>query len=138
MCRHLGLLKDLAPCSRGFSKNFTFLPGSGNHYGYEPQLDDDEIKIPCLNTDGFWMDGDKFIDRKTELPEDFYSTKSFTDRLIQFLNDRTTEDKEKPFFACLPFTAPHWPLQAPRDVINKYGECIDTASEWKWSCVPAS
>lgn len=28
---HLGLTKELAPVSRGFDKNFTYLPGSGNH-----------------------------------------------------------------------------------------------------------
>ena len=37
---HLGFSKDLAPCSRGFDKNFTFLPGAGNHYAWEPQLAD--------------------------------------------------------------------------------------------------
>lgn len=70
------------------------------------------------------MDGKRFIDRRTELPEDFYSTSSFTDRLIKFLDDRTTQEKEKPFFACLAYTAPHWPLQAPRDIIDKYGESV--------------
>ncbi|OAP54928.1 hypothetical protein AYL99_10628 [Fonsecaea erecta] len=122
---HLGLPKDLAPCSRGFSKSFAFLPGSGNHYGYEPQLEDGEIKIPCLNTDGFWMEGGRFIDRKTELPADFYSTTSFTDKLIKFLDERDSEEKAKPFFSCLTFTAPHWPLQAPRDVIEKYAGMYD-------------
>ncbi|KAI0202459.1 alkaline-phosphatase-like protein [Astrocystis sublimbata] len=117
---HLGLQKELAPCSRGFTKNFSFLPGSGNHYSFEPQLNDDEIKIPCLNTDGFWMDGERFIDRNTELPGDFYSTTSFTDRLVGFLDERTSQEQEQPFFAALTFTAPHWPLQAPKDVREKY------------------
>ncbi|KAM6530405.1 hypothetical protein FALCPG4_008532 [Fusarium falciforme] len=35
---HLGLTKEFAPCSRGFKKNFTFLPGSSNNHAYEPQL----------------------------------------------------------------------------------------------------
>ena len=26
----------------------------------------------------------------------------------------------KPFFACLAFTAPHWPLHAPDEFIKKY------------------
>ncbi|KKK25374.1 arylsulfatase [Aspergillus ochraceoroseus] len=117
---HLGLTKELAPCSRGFDKVFSFLPGSGNHHAYEPQLDSDEFYIPCLNTEGHWMDGDKYINHKTDLPSDFFSTASFTDRLINFWEDRTVEEKQQPFFSYLAFTAPHWPLQASRDKIKKY------------------
>jgi arylsulfatase A-like enzyme len=39
--------------------------------------------------------------------------------MIQFLEDRSEADKEKPFFGYLTYTAPHWPLQAPRRVIDK-------------------
>lgn len=122
--RHLGLTKELAPCSRGFDKVFAFLPGSGNHYGYEPQLDSDEFYIPFLNTDGHWMEGDKFLNRKTDLPADFYSTNSFTDKLIGFWEDRTEEERQKPFFSYLASTAPHWPLQASPEKIQKYGMCV--------------
>ncbi|CAG9990583.1 unnamed protein product [Clonostachys byssicola] len=122
---HLGLTKELAPCSRGFDKIFSFLPGSGNHHAYEPQLDDGEFKIPCLNTDGFWMDGDQFINHRTDLPKDFYSTRTFTDRMLNFLGERSESEKEKPFFAYLPFTAPHWPLQAPREIVQKYAGKYD-------------
>ncbi|KAF4828386.1 putative sulfatase [Colletotrichum tropicale] len=122
---HLGLSKELAPCSRGFTKSFSFLPGSGNHHAYEPQLDDDEFKIPCLNTEGHWMDGDKFINHRTDLPKDFYSTRYFTDRMIKFLEERNEKEKDEPFFAYLPFTAPHWPLQAPREVVEKYAGKYD-------------
>lgn len=38
--------------------------------------------------------------------EGFYSTKYFTDRLIGFLDERG-DQPEKPFFAYLPYTAPH-------------------------------
>ncbi|KAJ0353890.1 hypothetical protein COL154_011991 [Colletotrichum chrysophilum] len=110
---------------RGFTKSFSFLPGSGNHHAYEPQLDDAEFKIPCLNTEGHWMDGDKFINHRTDLPKDFYSTRYFTDRMIKFLEERNEKEKDEPFFAYLPFTAPHWPLQAPREVVEKYAGKYD-------------
>lgn len=32
---------------------------------------------------------------------------------MQYLSERTVAQKEKPFFAYLPYSAPHWPLQAP-------------------------
>jgi arylsulfatase A-like enzyme len=119
--RHLGLTKEFAPCSRGFKKNFTFLPGAGNHHGWEPQLDATEPIIHALSTDGHWMEGDKFLDRQNDLPDNFYSTNSFTDKMLEMLKGRTDEEKRQPFFGYLAYTAPHWPLQAPKSVIQKYG-----------------
>lgn len=51
------------------------------------------------------------------MPEDFYSSDYYADKLIEFLS---ASPNDKPFFAYLPFTAPHWPLQAPRELIAKY------------------
>ncbi|KAF5013969.1 hypothetical protein FDECE_57 [Fusarium decemcellulare] len=122
---HLGLTKEFAPCSRGFKKNFTFLPGSGNHHAYEPQLDNADGWFSALCTDGHWMEGDNFLDHRTDLPEDFFSTVTFTDKLLDFFKTRTDEEREQPFFACLPFTAPHWPLQASKERIAKYAGKYD-------------
>ncbi|KAL4811643.1 alkaline-phosphatase-like protein [Aspergillus spinulosporus] len=116
---HLGLTKETAPCSRGFDKSFVYLSGCGNHFNYEPQLDDlTQAIFTPMNSGKFWMENGEFLDRKVDLPQDFYSTTSFTDKLLDYLSQR--EDKDQPFFAYLPFTAPHWPLQAPREVIDKY------------------
>lgn len=78
-----------------------------------------------MHSDGWWMEDDKNLDRMKDLPEDFYSTSSFTDRLLNMFEQRTDEQKEKPFFAFLPYTAPHWPLQAPRETIEKYKRVYD-------------
>ena len=51
---------------------------------------------------------------KTEDPGGFYSTNSYTSRLLDYLKERNSEPGEKPFFAFLPFTAPHWPLQCTK------------------------
>ncbi|KAH6977386.1 alkaline-phosphatase-like protein [Ilyonectria sp. MPI-CAGE-AT-0026] len=121
---HLGLQKETAPCSRGFDKSFVFLTGCGNHFNYEPQLEDPSHGIfSPMNTTEFWMRDDKFLDRTKDIPKDFYSTTSFSDQLIDYLKER--DDKEQPFFAYLPFTAPHWPLQAPRETIEKYKGLYD-------------
>lgn len=40
--------------------------------------------------------------------------------MISYLCERNDEEKEKPFFAYLPFSAPHWPLQAPKESSDKY------------------
>ncbi|OQU97538.1 hypothetical protein CLAIMM_03460 [Cladophialophora immunda] len=117
---HLGLKRELAPCSRGFRKAFTYLAGAGNHYNNEPQLDDTVPHLPSVWGDGLWMEGDVFLDRHQELPKDFYSTKSFTDKFIDYLGARNDAEREQPFFGYLAFTAPHWPLQAPQETIAKY------------------
>ena len=46
----------------------------------------------------------------------FYSSDSFAEKMISYLRDRTPEEREKPFFGYLAFTATHWPLQClPED-----------------------
>ncbi|KAJ6784957.1 hypothetical protein PWT90_01756 [Aphanocladium album] len=118
---HLGMTPDVSPSARGFQKSFGFLPGCGNHFNYEPQFDHNEDTM-LLTSDGFWMENDKRIDRKKDLPKDFYSTNFFTDKLIDFLVNRTEAEKQQPFFSYLAYTAPHWPMQAPQEVIEKYRE----------------
>lgn len=130
--RHLGMTKEIAPCPRGFDKNFSLLPGAGNHYNYEPQLDDIEVRF--IHTTGFCMEGDKFFDRTTEIPEDFYLTPTFTDKMLEFLENRTGKESQKSFFVYMRYTAPRWPLQTPREIIEKYGwssTCIDCSiTDW--------
>ncbi|KAK8195571.1 arylsulfatase [Phyllosticta capitalensis] len=126
---HLGLKKELSPHARGFDKSFVYLAGAGNHYNNEPQLGDHPFQSPSVNGDGLWMHNDQFLDRKKDLPADFYSTTTFCDKMIDFLHERTAEEKGKPFFAYLALTAPHWPLQAPRETIAKYRGKYDAGPE---------
>lgn len=78
-----------------------------------------------MNAGKFWMRDDATLDRTNpaHVPSDFYSTTTFTDELISYLEGR--EKKDQPFFAYLPFTAPHWPLQAPKEIIDKYKGMYD-------------
>ena len=52
----------------------------------------------------------------------FYSTETFTDHLLEFLEEWKEDSalRAKPFFSYHAFTAPHWPLQAPREIREKY------------------
>lgn len=101
-----GLTAELAPHARGFERSFSLLPGAANHYGFEPTYDE---QTPGLlkSTPALYIEDNQFID---ELPKDFYSSDAFGDKLLQYLKER---DQTRPFFAYLPFSAPHWPLQAP-------------------------
>lgn len=106
---HLGETVETAPVSRGFEKSFAMLAAADNHYAYRGIRDPLTLfaQIPE------YMEGDK----PAELPADFYSSDSFTSRLLDFLAER---DTARPFFAYLPFSAPHFPLQAPPEIIAKY------------------
>ncbi|WZH49530.1 alkaline phosphatase-like protein [Fusarium acuminatum] len=125
---HLGLTPDVSPSARGFKKSFAFLPGCGNHFNYEPQFEVDQDTM-LLTSDGFWMEDGKPVDRKKDLPDEFYSTNFFTDKLIDMLADRTEEEKDQPFFSYLAYTAPHWPMQAPQEVIHKYRDVYENGPD---------
>src|SRR5690606_6166718 len=56
----------------------------------------------------------------TDIPADFYSSDYFATRLIEFLNEGEAAGDDRPFFAYLPFSAPHCPLQAPDEDIARY------------------
>ncbi|KAF2083954.1 alkaline phosphatase-like protein [Saccharata proteae CBS 121410] len=121
---HLGLKKEQSPQARGFQKSFALLPGCANHYGYEPQYEDIhepgaffENAVTALH-----VEGSEYVEK---LPEGFYSSDFYASKLISFLDERTEDERETPFFAYLPFTAPHWPLQAPRESIDKYKGVYD-------------
>lgn len=55
----------------------------------------------------------------------FYSSHSFAQNLIESLDNRTNEEKAKPFFAYLAFSAPHWPLQCLPEDRDKYAGKYD-------------
>jgi arylsulfatase A-like enzyme len=111
---HLGLDREHWPIERGFDRSFSLLPGAANHYGWEPQLSDKDGQPPGVlgKTPVFYVEDDKHI-APADLGQDFFSSNSFTDKLLEFLETRSSKQQEQPFFAYLPFSAPHWPLQAP-------------------------
>ncbi|WP_137970984.1 arylsulfatase [Pseudomonas sp. F(2018)] len=119
---HLGLTPELAPHARGFERSFSLLPGAANHYGFEPPYDESTPGI-LKSTPALYIEDDQFVE---QLPEGFYSSDAFGDRLIQYLKER---DQARPFFAYLPFSAPHWPLQAPAEVVAKYRGHYDAGPE---------
>jgi arylsulfatase len=57
------------------------------------------------------------------LPDDFYSTRNYTDELLEWLDEDAGDDS--PFFAYLSYTAPHDPLHAPQEYIDKYKGTYD-------------
>lgn len=104
---HLGEALKHGPSQRGFSRSFALIPGGGSHHTKTFPL---HPKEPII----YRRDGHRI----NKLPADFYSTRSYTDELLTWL-DRD-KDSEQPFFAYLAYTAPHDPLHAPGDYVKKY------------------
>jgi arylsulfatase A-like enzyme len=103
---HLGYDDDQSPAARGFERSFALLQGGAGHF-------DDSAMTVDHDTSWYREDG-----VRTELPDDFFSSRFYTDKILEYI--RSGEDDDKPFFAYLAYTAPHWPLQAPAETIDKY------------------
>lgn len=104
---HLGLEPGQGPDARGFEQSFSLLEGGATHFkpsGTEPS----KIEQVHYRENG----------TAVELPENFYSTDFYTDKLISYL--QSSKDTGKPFFAYAAYTSPHWPLQAPAQYLDKY------------------
>jgi arylsulfatase len=104
---HLGLEADQGPDQRGFEQSFTLLEGGAAHF--KPSSNE-PTKIEQVH----YRENGKAV----ELPENFYSTDFYTDKLISYLQN--SQKDGKPFFAYAAFTSPHWPLQAPKEYLDKY------------------
>ncbi len=78
-------------------------------------FEDGKVYAPLNREAVRWEDG-----RRARLPADFFSTRHYVDRLIQYVGD--DKNSNKPFFAMLSLQAVHSPLQAPNADIDKYSQ----------------
>ena len=125
---HLGLTPDRSPHARGFERSLAHLPACSNHYAYEPQLEHPD-RIPDFMTMShiaLHSEDGKYVKK---LPDGWYSSDGYGDKMLSYLKDRNEKQDDRPFFAYFPFTAPHWPLQAPQDVIKHYRGLYDDGPE---------
>jgi arylsulfatase len=104
---HLGVDDDQSPYAHGFEQTFAMMNGGGSHWA-------DMRPLSLAEPMTYRRNGER-ID---ELPEDFYSTTDYTDALIEFIDSNMGDGK--PFFGYLSYTAPHDPLHAPAEYIEKY------------------
>lgn len=122
---HLGSTPETSPKARGFERSFALLSAAANHFGWEPPVPVRKRPLLLSSVAATYVEDDRAVD---QLPADFYSTASFTDRLLDYLKERDPLD-ERPFFAYLAYPAPHFPLQAPDDLIAKYQGRYDAGPE---------
>lgn len=112
---HLGMTEETSPKARGFDKSFALLDGGSGHFN--------ELGLMHQKPKASFRENGKI----TSIPEGFYSSKFYAEKLIEYL--RADKNSAAPFFAFLSLTAPHWPLQAPRESIAKYKGVYDEGYE---------
>ncbi len=110
---HLGMQPNQIPHARGFERDFSMLTGAADHFDDGWNIEWQIPKAP------YTEDGQPV----EQLPKDFYSSKNYTDKTIQFIEEGRGDGK--PFLAYMAFTAPHGPLQVPDDWLRRYKNQYD-------------
>ncbi|WP_256582259.1 arylsulfatase [Pseudomonas sp. MYb185] len=113
---HLGKAPEQDPLRLGFDRAFVLLDGGASHF--QP-LDGSQVRVENVS---YREDG-----QPVEVPADFFSSDFYTDKLIGYLEQGRASGR--PFFAWAAYTAPHWPLHAPQEYIDKYRGRYDAGYE---------
>lgn len=87
-------ISDNWPVQRGFDRYFGIIGGAANYF--TPQLTSNN--------------------KRYKAPANFYLTDAMSDTAAVYIR----ENKDKPFFMYVAYTAPHWPLHAKPEDIAKY------------------
>ena len=85
------------PTDRGFDRFFGTLTGAGSYFSPHTLTEDGEPQ---------------------EAPEGFYYTDAIADKAVDYIDEYGSGDD--PFFLYVAFTAPHWPLHALEEDIERY------------------
>jgi arylsulfatase A-like enzyme len=102
---HLGKDSLAWPNQRGFEQFYGFIPGASNYFDIGKYGKAEPVVLIKNN-------------KKERLKEGEYLTNKIADNALAFLDDQNKTDK--PFFLYIAFNAPHWPLQALPEDIEKY------------------
>ena len=122
---HLGWSKEKQPAAFGFDEQYGFF---NSHSLYSPEGTDGIIdqKIDADWTDSYIWSGQRngphaIYRNGIEIDENGYLTDRITDESIAYMN----KHKGHPFFLWISFSAPHTPLQAPREYVDQFSDIED-------------
>ena len=104
---HLGSRPESLPSARGFDRSVALLESGADNW---------EARHYLPAGTATWVEDGQPI----SLPDDFYSSFYYADKLIEYLSSEP--DSDKPFFAYLAFQAVHAPHHAPEAYVEKYAD----------------
>jgi len=115
---HLGKSHAHWPNAHGFDTYSGLLDGASDYFNPPPN------RTLVQKNEPFAPKSVAYFESEEHLRSDFYMTDFFTEEAVDQL--RRHGEGETPFFQYLSYTAPHWPLQARAEDIEKYrGQFID-------------
>lgn len=94
-------IKDNWPVQRGFDHYFGIVDGAANYF--TPDLFSENTRYKPEN-------------------DDFYLTHAISDTAVGYIGKHFSSGKKDPMFMYVAYTAPHWPLHALQEDIDKYRE----------------
>lgn len=118
---HIGVALDSQPFSNGFEWCRYMRGGMGYFWpakrGHQKDWGQDNPPK------GWW--GDRFRNERDEVVPWMkgYVTDVFTDYAMDFISESKKDDR--PFFLYLAYNAPHWPLEAPPNLIDQFKNIKD-------------
>jgi len=104
---HMGKAPDQIPAARGFERDFSLLDGAGSYW--------DMTNFTGASPKSVFTEDGRYL---TKLPDDYYATKTYTDKLIAYIDANRGDGK--PFFAYVSHQAPHDPYHLPKDWRNRH------------------
>jgi len=109
---HLGKAPDQIPAARGFERDFSLLDGAGSYW--------DMTNFTGASPKSVFTEDGRYL---TKLPDDYYATKTYTDKLIGYIDANRGDGK--PFFAYVSHQAPHDPYHLPKEWRNRHVGAYD-------------
>lgn len=111
--RHIGPQADNSnwPLQRGFDRFYGTIIGAGSFY---------DPATLCR--------GNRYITPENDpeyQPDSFYYTDAISDNAAQYVSDHFRNHAHQPLFLYVAYTSAHWPMHAPKDVIDRYKGCYD-------------
>ncbi len=104
---HMGKEPDQIPAARGFERDFSLLDGAASYW--------DMTNFTAAAPKTVFTEDGRYL---TKLPDDYYATKTYTDKLIGFIDANRGDGK--PFFAYVSHQAPHDPYHLPKEWRNRH------------------
>lgn len=101
---HLGHDENTLPPARGFDRSFLLGASGADNYEAKGYL-------PMKATAQWYADG-----KKTNLPDDFYSSKNYIEEMIAF--HEADKNNRNPFFSYIAFQAILAPIQVPKKFVE--------------------
>jgi len=109
---HLGLAEDSRPEDHGFDEWFGFMAGCIDYYSHIFYWG--MAGGRCDPVHDLWENGQEIYDNGR------YFTEMMTERALAYIRKAVADGR--PFFLYVPYNAPHYPMHAPQEYLDRFPE----------------